>query len=131
MFNKKRIKNLLNEITAMRIENKTIQMMYKLYESEIKKSKESFTKLELRVDIINRLVNTMDRKIEKLEKVSSELINKINDTEKENETLREESKQTVNIVKELLEKLGYDYKMVSNDDYMKAYKVELIKKEKK
>ena len=138
MFNKKlkrSIKEIGKEITAMRIVNATIQMMYKLYEREIKKIKENFTKLELRVDIIKRSINTMEarnleERIEKLEKVSSELIKKTDDIEKENGELRDENKQTVSLVKELLEKLGYEYKMVSNDDYMKAYKVTLTKDER-
>ena len=136
MFNKKlkrSIKEIGKEITAMRIVNATIQMMYKLYEREIKKIKENFTKLELRVDIIKRSINTMEarnleERIEKLEKVSSELIKKTDDIEKENETLRDENKQISDMVKELLKKLGYEYKMVRNEDYMKAYKVELTKK---
>ena len=102
-------------------------MMYKLYESEIKKIKENIKNFKNDISSVSEIVLKMEKRITDRFK---ELDKSINDLEKENGELREENKQTVSLVKELLEKLGYEYKMVSNDDYMKAYKVTLTKDER-
>ena len=152
MFNKKlkrSIKEVGKEITAMRLVNATIQMLYKTFENDIKKIKEKLEKFDRDIrndrkilfgdekrfknelasvaEIILKLEERTENRLGELNDRVSKLEDDIRGLTSAVKSISEELVEAKDVLKEFIKVSGYDVSVERNKDYMKAYQVKITK----
>ena len=156
MFNKKlkrSIKEVGNEITAMRFVNITIQMLYKTFENDIQKIKEKLEKFDRDIKNDRKTIFDNERRFKnklasvaeiilKLEEKTENRLGELNDrVSKLEDDIRgltsameycdKEEVKTADVLKEFIKTSGYEISIERNKDYMKAHQVKITKTNEK